>query len=113
MTSEIFTRIDIASEPASVPTAAESETKDRAADIPDVRTTADLPMLPEFRDRPQSLDWRTALSTAGLAAFLAAVAGIGCGAKATMRKPSPAIPVAGPTSTLTASAGRNLGPVSR
>ena len=90
-------------------------TADRKAVPPEVPTTADLPMLPEFRNlesggATQPINWRAALSAASLAAFLAAVAGIGCSAKPPVRKPSPATPLAGTTATLTASAGRNLGP---
>ena len=113
MSNEIFPKIDGTPKPATVPTPSESQTKDQSADAPEVPTTADLPMLPEFRQRAEAINWRAALSTAGLAAFLAAIAGAGCGTKATMRKPSPAIPFAGSTPTLSASASRNFGPVAK
>lgn len=89
-------------EPAVVPPAADrkaanTEAKDQPADAPAVPDTGDLPILPEIRaakfaDKVQSINWRAALSTAGLAAFLAAVAGIGCASGTTMLKPSPATP---------------------
>ena len=114
MSSEIFTRVDVKSRPASATSAAaESGTKEQINNSPEVPTTADLPMLPEFRERAQSASRRAALSTAGLAAFIAAVAGIGCGAKAPLRKPSPAISITGSSTTLSASTGRNFGPVGR
>jgi len=107
VSNEIFAKIDVTTKPATVP--AGRQTKAETAEEPEVPTTADLPMLPEFRRRAEAIHWRAALSTAGLAAFLAAIAGAGCGAKATLRKPSPAIPVAGSTPTLSASSSRNFG----
>jgi hypothetical protein len=89
------------------------DAKDQTAVEPAVAITADLPIPPQFRDRTEAINWRAALSKAGLAAFLAAVAGIGCGAKVPIRKPSPAVPIAGSSTTLSASAARNLGPVTR
>ena len=65
-----------------------------------VAVTADLPMLPEIRDRTQSVNWCAALSNAGHAAFLATVAGIGSGTTAIIQTPTPAIPPAGSTSTI-------------
>ena len=62
---------------------------ERPAEVPPVPTTADLPMLPEFRNRAQAINWRAALSRAGLAGFLAVIAGVGCGTGSPLPKPSP------------------------
>jgi sugar lactone lactonase YvrE len=79
VTNKTYTDINVTSEPVAA--------------APEIPTTADLPMLPEFRARANAINWRAALSTASLAAFLAAVAGIGCGSSTTsMLKPSPATP---------------------
>jgi len=59
-------------------------------------------MLPEFRSRAKAINWRAALSSAGLAGFLAVIAGVGCGTGTN--------PV-GATTTLNAPAGCNFGPV--
>ncbi|MBV8632345.1 MAG: hypothetical protein JOZ83_15560 [Silvibacterium sp.] len=103
-----------ASSPAAVP----PETTGVVAIDPDVPITADLPQLPELRvpgsaGVVQAIDWRSALSAASLAAFLAAITGIGCGASSPAPKPSPAIPFAGSTQTLDASASHNSGPALR
>ena len=112
MSNDIFTRIDVTPKPTAVPPA-EKETKDEAANVPEVPITADLPMLPEFRNRAEVTNRRAALTTAGLAAFLATIGGVGCGKSSTIRKPSPAIPLAGSTPTLNVATGRNFGPVAK
>ncbi len=109
MSNDTYNGTDAAGQPAAANTA------DQTTVPPEVPTTADLPMLPEFRNpepgsKTPPINWRAALSAASLAAFLAAVAGIGCGAKSPIPKPSPATPLAGSNATLTPSAGRNLGP---
>jgi len=84
----------------------------QSAATPEVPITADLPVVPEFRDNSgvvQAIDWRAALSAASLAAFLAAVAGIGCVTRSAIRKPSPATPMSGPSAITDARAGRNFG----
>jgi len=48
-----------------------------AGDQVAVPVTAELLIPPRFRDEAQAIDWRSVLSTAGLAAFIAAIAGIG------------------------------------
>ena len=69
----------------------EPERREKTAEIPAVPITADLPMLPEFRARAKAINWRAALSSAGLAGFLAVLAGMGCGSSTNnMLKPSPA-----------------------
>jgi len=69
----------------------EPERREKTAEIPAVPITADLPLLPEFRSRAQAINWRAALTSAGLAGFLAVIAGVGCGTGTNhMLKPSPA-----------------------
>src|SRR5579862_3254196 len=73
------------------PCRVDTNNTERTADIPAVPVTADLPILPEFRVRAQSINWRAALTSVGLAGFLAVIAGLGCGTSTNnMLKPSPA-----------------------
>jgi hypothetical protein len=114
VSNETFTKIDVNSEPGSpAATTADAEAKDQPIGEPQVADTADLPIFDQSADRAQPINWRAALSAAGLAGFLAAIAGSGCGTRTTIRKPSPAISIAGSSTTLSASAGRNLGPARR
>ena len=107
MSNETRSNADVTARPAA------SDPRDQATVDPNVPITADLPMVPEFRDRAEAINWRAALSAAGLAAFLAAVAGIGCGTKPAIPKPSPAIPIAESSPTVSVLAGRNFGQARR
>ncbi|HZD50391.1 MAG TPA: hypothetical protein VE178_16735, partial [Silvibacterium sp.] len=94
VSNKIYTETNLSAEiTAELPRISANETKVNTAGTREVPTTADLPMLPELRERAQAINWRAALSSASLAAFLAIVAGVGCGTGAkTMLKPSAATP---------------------
>ena len=63
----------------ALPSSAKTEKKQKTAEIQEVPVTADLPILPEFQTRARAINWRAALTSAGLAGFLAVIAGVGCG----------------------------------
>jgi len=93
VSNETYTETNAINEQAAVTASIEVQVQDQTGDAPAVPETGDLPILPEFRARAQAINWRAALTSASLAAFLAAIAGIGCGSGTTsMLKPSPATP---------------------
>jgi hypothetical protein len=96
VSNEKYTDTEISAPYAlALPSQAETDRGEKTAEIPPVPTTADLPMLPEFRTRARVINWRAAITSAGLGAFLAGIAGVGCGtATNDMLKPSPATPAA-------------------
>jgi sugar lactone lactonase YvrE len=79
VSNEKSTEITVSAQNAPEPCRSKAETREVTAEIPAVPITADLPMLPEFQARAKAIRWRAALTTAGLAGFLAVIAGVGCG----------------------------------
>jgi sugar lactone lactonase YvrE len=92
VSNEKYTELEISAHSAlTLVRQTEPEARERTAEIPVVPITADLEMLPEFRERARAINWRAAIASAGLAGFLAVIAGVGCGTSpSNMLKTSPA-----------------------